>query len=141
MQGLRRAPGCIAARHKHEDDGKTPGDQESRLRFISGLPTVFMLTALTAQFAGAGEGVMFELDSVSETAAILQSGGWTLLTGINVMLFSLVHNPCSTTLYTIYKETGSARWTSFAAFMPLALGFALCFFVAQVWRLLSPTGY
>jgi ferrous iron transport protein B len=105
------------------------------------LPTVFMLTALTAQFAGAGEGVMFELDSVSETAAILQSGGWTLLTGINVMLFSLVHNPCSTTLYTIYKETGSARWTSFAAFMPLALGFALCFFVAQVWRLLSPTGY
>ena len=48
---------------------------------------------------------MFELESVAGTASILTAGGWTLLTGINLMLFSLLHNPCSTTIYTIYKET------------------------------------
>ena len=53
------------------------------------------------------------------------------------MLFSLLHNPCSTTIYTIYKETGSAKWTAVATFLPLILGVVVCFFVAQVWRLLT----
>jgi ferrous iron transport protein B len=51
------------------------------------------------------------------------------------MLFSLVHNPCSTTIYTIWKETGSAKWTAVSALLPLAMGFLLCFVVAQTWRL------
>jgi ferrous iron transport protein B len=53
------------------------------------------------------------------------------------MLFSLLHNPCSTTLYTIWRETGSAKWTAVAALMPLAMGFTVCFLLAQVWRLLA----
>jgi ferrous iron transport protein B len=52
------------------------------------------------------------------------------------MLFSLLHNPCSTTLYTIYRETGSARWTAAAALLPLAAGVAVTLLVATVWRLL-----
>ena len=52
------------------------------------------------------------------------------------MLFSLVHNPCSTTLYTIYRETGSLKWTVVSALLPLPMGFGLTFFVAQVWRLI-----
>ena len=51
------------------------------------------------------------------------------------MLFSLLHNPCSTTIYTIYKETGSVRWTALSALLPLTLGFVTCFLVAQAWRL------
>jgi ferrous iron transport protein B len=51
------------------------------------------------------------------------------------MLFSLLHNPCSTTIFTIYKETGSWKWTAVATLLPLALGVVVCFFVAQVWRL------
>jgi len=51
------------------------------------------------------------------------------------MLFSLLHNPCSTTIYTIFKETGSGRWTALSAVLPLAMGFVACFLVAQVWRL------
>ncbi len=51
------------------------------------------------------------------------------------MLFSLLHNPCSTTIYTIYKETRSVRWTVIASLMPVALGFIVCFLTAQVWRL------
>ncbi len=101
------------------------------------IPTILMLTVTTLGMheVGAGTGVMFELDSVSATASIFHAGGWTLLTGINLMLFSLIHNPCSTTLYTIYKETGSMKWTALAAVIPLTLGIAVCFFVAQIWRL------
>ena len=102
------------------------------------IPTVLMLTvAVTPELAGAGEGtgVMFEADGAEATARLLQAGGWTLLTGLNLMLFSLLHNPCSTTIYTIYRETGSARWTTVATLMPLAMGFVACFLVTQAWRL------
>jgi ferrous iron transport protein B len=100
------------------------------------IPTVLMLTVLAGQISGvgAGSGVMFELDSVDEVGALLRQGGWTLLTGVNLMLFSLLHNPCSTTIYTIYKETGSKRWTAVAALMPLVIGFAVTFLVATLWR-------
>jgi ferrous iron transport protein B len=102
------------------------------------IPTVLMLTVLTGGMAGgAGAGVMFEADSLATTESLLRAGGWTLLTGVNLMLFSLLHNPCSTTIYTIYKETGSAKWTSVATLLPLAMGFTVCFLVAQVWRLVG----
>jgi ferrous iron transport protein B len=103
------------------------------------IPTVLMLTVLTAPAAGtgAGAGVMFELESVSATGDLLRAGGWTLLTAVSLMLFSLLHNPCSTTIYTIYKETRSARWTTLATVLPLGMGIVVCFLVTQVWRLLA----
>jgi ferrous iron transport protein B len=103
------------------------------------VPTVLMLTVMTAglQGLGAGAGVMFESDSVSVTADILRAGGWTTLTGVNLMLFSLLHNPCSTTIYTIYKETGSVRWGAVSTLIPLGMGVVVCFFVAQIWRLVA----
>ena len=101
------------------------------------IPTVLMLTVLSLgdPSLGEGAGVIFERDSVGGVAALLGAGGWTLLTGVNLMLFSLLHNPCSTTIYTIYKETGSGRWTALSALLPLAIGFVVCFLVAQAWRL------
>ena len=103
------------------------------------IPTILMLTAANLNLigVGAGEGVMFELDSAMETGTILRTGGWTLLTGINLMLFSLLHNPCSTTIYTIYQETKSWKWTTIATLMPLLMGFVICFLVAQVWRIIA----
>ena len=91
---------------------------------------------VTGISGGAGAGVMFELDSMDATADILRAGGWTLLTAINLMLFSLLHNPCSTTIYTIYKETKSVKWTVFASVMPIFLGFIVTFLVAQFWRII-----
>jgi ferrous iron transport protein B len=101
------------------------------------IPTVLMLTVLAANVVGVGNGtgVMFELDSAAAVGDLLRAAGWTVLTGLNLMLFSLLHNPCSTTIYTIYKETGSARWTTVATLLPLGMGLALTFVVAQVWRL------
>ncbi|MDX1389039.1 MAG: ferrous iron transport protein B, partial [Acidobacteriota bacterium] len=103
------------------------------------IPTILMLTVLTGGLAGVGvgPGVMFELDSESATSQLLHAGGWTLLMAINMMLFSLVHNPCSTTIYTIYKETRSWKWTALSALLPVAMGFFLCFVVAQVWRIVA----
>jgi ferrous iron transport protein B len=86
---------------------------------------------------GQGAGVIFQLDSVTQTLAIFKAGGWTLLTAVNLMLFSLIHNPCSTTIYTIYKETGSKKWTLVASLLPVAMGFVVTFIVAQVWRLVA----
>ncbi len=103
------------------------------------IPTILMLTVLVtgATGIGAGSGVMFELESGLATLDILTQGGWTLLTGVNLMLFSLIHNPCSTTIYTIYKETGSAKWTTIASLLPVAMGFVVTFFTAQIWRLIA----
>ena len=102
------------------------------------IPTVLMLTVLTGGLVGgAGPGVMFEADSLGATEALLRGGGWTLLTAVNLMLFSLLHNPCSTTIYTIYKETRSAKWTALATVLPLVMGVTVCFLVAQVWRIVA----
>jgi ferrous iron transport protein B len=105
------------------------------------IPTILMLTVLvTGINAGSGAGVMFEMNSLAETKTVLVAGGFTLLTAINLMLFSLIHNPCSTTIYTIYKETGSKRWATISALLPLAMGFIVTFMVAQLWRLFIGPG-
>jgi ferrous iron transport protein B len=103
------------------------------------IPTILMLTVLVASIAnvGAGNGVMFDLGSAADTAAVLHAGGWTVLTGVNLMLFSLLHNPCSTTIFTIYKETKSVKWTVISTILPIVIGVVVCFFVTQVWRLIA----
>jgi ferrous iron transport protein B len=66
---------------------------------------------------------MVEFNSTAQTAQVLVGiGGWTLLTGINLMLFSLMHNPCSTTILTIYRETKSLKWTVVATVLPIVMG-------------------
>jgi ferrous iron transport protein B len=103
------------------------------------IPTILMLTVLTTGVSGVGEqgaGVMFEAEGPA-LANLLQVGGWTTLTAICLMLFSLCHNPCSTTLYTIYKETRSGKWTLVSALLPIVFGFVVCGVVAFVWRLVA----
>jgi len=101
------------------------------------IPTILMLTVMTTGVSGVGEhgaGVMFETEGQS-LVQILTAGEWTVLTAVCLMLFSLCHNPCSTTLFTIWKETRSARWTVLAAILPLALGVIICCTVALFWRM------
>lgn len=87
------------------------------------IPTVFMLTlTLGANIAGAKAGVMMELGDAQAYTVLTQIGGWTLLTAINLMLFSLMHNPCSTTILTIWNETKNLKWTLTATLLPVAIG-------------------
>lgn len=103
------------------------------------IPTVLMLTVLTTGVAGVGEGagVMFDTQDADTLMGLFRAGGWTLLTAVNLMLFSLIHNPCSTTIYTIYKETGSAKWTAVSALLPVGMGLVVTFLVATVWRVVA----
>ena len=83
-----------------------------------------------------GTGMMTDDVSLEEIKRLLVTQhGWTLLTAVNLMLFSLLHNPCATTIITMYKETLSLKWTTVGALLPLALAFLVTFAVAVVWRL------
>ncbi|MAF26806.1 MAG: nucleoside recognition domain-containing protein [Gemmatimonadota bacterium] len=94
------------------------------------VPTIIM--------AYMGVGRMTELDSLAELQTLLVDGHeWTLLTATCVMLFSLLHNPCSTTILTMWKETRSTRWTTLGALLPLGIGIVVCFLVAQTARILG----
>ncbi len=92
------------------------------------VPTILM--------AYAGSGMLTEVASLSELRTLLvDQHGWTLLTALCLMLFSVLHNPCSTTIWTIHKETGSSKWTALGALLPLSIAFAVTFLVAQLGRL------
>ncbi|OFW36988.1 MAG: iron transporter FeoB [Acidobacteria bacterium RIFCSPLOWO2_12_FULL_67_14b] len=81
------------------------------------------------------QGMMTELDSLDGLRVLLvDRHGWTMLTAVNLMLFSLLHNPCATTIITIYKETLSAKWTTIGALMPLVIAFAVTFLTAATAR-------
>ena len=94
------------------------------------IPTVLMLTTMVLGQTAVGEGAGILMEaSTSQVGVLLHAGGWTLLTAVNLMLFSLLHNPCSTTIYTIYKETQSKKWTLIATLLPVLYGIVVCFLV------------
>jgi ferrous iron transport protein B len=81
---------------------------------------------------------MTEIDGMGQLKHLLVvDHHWTILTAVCLMLFSLLHNPCSTTIWTIYKETGSKKWTAVASLLPLVIAFLVCFAVAQIARAVS----
>lgn len=101
------------------------------------IPTILMLTMTVGpNLFDAQSGVMLELGE-AQTHTVLTAGGWTLLTAINLMLFSLLHNPCSTTILTIYNETKSLKWTTVATVLPLSIAFAVTAAIATVARLMG----
>lgn len=82
-------------------------------------------------------GSLVEFDDLAALGQLLTQQGWTWLTAVCTMLFSLFHWPCSTTCLTVYKETGSVKWTALAMALPTALGLGLCLLVATAARLLG----
>jgi ferrous iron transport protein B len=100
------------------------------------VPTILMLTLNAAKSSLAQNGVMLEPEEDVMVRDVLTGiGGWTILTGINLMLFSLLHNPCSTTILTIWQETKSFKWTAISTILPVALGVVVCFLTASIARL------
>ena len=79
---------------------------------------------------------MVELEA-AVLGTVLTANGWKLLTAVSLILFSLLHNPCGTTIWTIWRETRSVRWTVFGALMPLAIAILVCVLVANVVRLMG----
>jgi ferrous iron transport protein B len=104
------------------------------LAFILGFPAneivvPIILMAYTAQ------GSLLDLENLGEMKALLIQNGWTWVTAVSFILFSLLHWPCSTTILTIKKETGSWKWTALAFALPTATAVFLCFLFNQIVQL------
>ena len=104
------------------------------IAFILGLPANEIVLPIIIM-AYMAQGSILELDSLTEMKQLFVVNGWTWVTAISTMLFSLMHWPCSTTLITIKKETGSLKWTALAFLLPTAIGVVVCFVFATVARL------
>ena len=85
-----------------------------------------------------GTGMMTDLPAFDMLRGLLVGEhGWSLLTAVNLMLFSLLHNPCGTTIMTIYRETRSTRWAALSVVITLGTAFVVTALVAAVWRLIA----
>lgn len=101
------------------------------LAFILALPAnEIVLPIIIMCYLSAG--TLTEPGSVGELHALLTQNGWTFVTALCTMLFSLMHWPCGTTLLTIKKEAGGLRWAVLAALLPTAFGVLSCFIVSGI---------
>lgn len=82
-------------------------------------------------------GTLTDFESLHELYLLLVNNGWTWLTAVCTMLFSLMHFPCGTTCLTIKKETGSLKWTTVSFLLPTIVGVLTCFLVATCARALN----
>ncbi|MBR5539000.1 MAG: ferrous iron transport protein B, partial [Clostridia bacterium] len=99
--------------------------------FILGFPANEIVLPIIIM-AYLAEGTLVEFNSLTEMKELFIQNGWTLKTAICTMIFSLFHWPCSTTMLTIKKETGSLKWTAVSMLLPTIIGMSLCFIVANI---------
>jgi len=103
--------------------------------FLLGFPANEIVLPMILLAYTADNGLQ-DMANLTALGSILRAQGWTALTALNLMLFSLFHFPCSTTLLTIRRETGSAKWTAFAFLLPTAVGMLLCMMTAAFAKFL-----
>lgn len=101
------------------------------LAFILGFPANEIVFPIIIM-AYTGVGTLTDLSSLSALRELLVSNGWTIVTAICTLSFSLIHFPCSTTLLTIKSETKSLKWTAWGFILPTAFGLAICFVLNTV---------
>lgn len=102
--------------------------------FILGLPAnEIVLPILIMGYLS--KGMMMDLDSIDQLKNLLLQNGWSSLTIINTMIFSVLHFPCGTTIWTIAKETKSVKWTVLAVLLPTCIAILICFLTTQLSHL------
>ena len=103
------------------------------LAFLLGFPAnEIVVPIILMSYLATGR--MIELESIATMRTVFMENGWTWLTGLNVLLFSLLHFPCGTTLLTIKKETGSVKWTILGFVLPTVIAALVCFLVTLFAR-------
>jgi ferrous iron transport protein B len=110
------------------------------MAFILGFPANEIVIPI-AVMAYMAQGTIIEASNLLQLGTMFASNGWTWITAGSVIIFSLFHWPCSTTLMTVKKETGSLKWTLVAALLPTAVGMLLCIIFANAARLFSTLLY
>ncbi len=105
------------------------------LAFILGFPAnEIVIPIVIMAYMAQGQIMELELPALGQ---LFRENGWTWVTALCTILFSLMHWPCSTTCLTIHKESGSWKWTALAAVIPTACGVVVCFAVASLARMLG----
>ena len=104
--------------------------------FILGFPANEIVIPIMIM-AYLSQGSLVGYTSLNELHTLLVANGWTWLTALSTMLFSLMHWPCSTTCLTIRKESGSWKWTAVSFLVPTVVGLTVCFMVTTAVRLLG----
>ncbi len=105
------------------------------LAFILGLPAnEIVLPIIIMTYLNKGS--LMELGSISAMKELFIANGWTVNTAISVILFSLFHWPCATTILTIKKETGSIGWTALSVLLPTLLSISCCMLFTVITKLL-----
>ena len=102
--------------------------------FIFGIPANEIVLPIILM-CYLGNGSLVDLDDTLAIGNILVQNGWTILTAINVMIFTCLHFPCTTTLLTIKKETGNWKWTALSFVLPTVCGVVLCMFTTFVYNI------
>ena len=103
------------------------------LAFILGLPANEIVLPIIIM-AYSGGSVLTDISNLTALRELLINNGWSVLTAANVILFSLFHWPCATTLLTIKKETGSIKWTVISAILPTAFGILICLITTLIFK-------
>jgi len=101
--------------------------------FILGLPANEIVIPILIM-AYLSQGAMLEIEDLSKLKQVFIDQGWTWLTALNMMLFSLLHFPCGTTLVNIYKETKSPKWTFMSFLIPTAIAIGVTWLTATIAR-------
>ena len=101
--------------------------------FILGIPANEIVLPIILMCYMQGTSLV-NMEDTFAIGEILRQNGWTILTAINVMLFTVFHFPCATTLLTIKKETGSWKWTAISFFIPTVCGIVLCMLTTLVYH-------
>ena len=104
--------------------------------FILGMPANEIVLPIILMCYLKG-GALVNIEDTVQIGQILIQNGWNMLTAMNVMLFTILHFPCTTTLLTIKKETGSWKWTGLAFVIPTVCGIVLCMCTTLVYNVLS----
>lgn len=102
------------------------------LAFILGFPANEIVIPIIIMIYTAS-GTLVEYDSLSSLYNLFVENGWTWVTALCTMIFSLMHFPCSTTCLTIYKETKSLKWTLLSFILPTILGILLCMSINAIF--------
>ena len=103
------------------------------LAFILGFPANEIVVPIIIM-AYMSTGTLIEMDSLTQLRELFVNNGWTWLTAVCTMLFSLMHWPCSTTCLTIKKETQSLKWTAVSFAVPTVCGIVICFVITTLAR-------
>lgn len=101
------------------------------LAFILGFPANEIVIPIVIM-TYLSQGSLVEMENLNEMKALFIDNGWTWITAVCTMLFSLLHWPCSTTLLTIKKETGSWCWMALAFLLPTGIGMFVCFLFSHM---------